>query len=300
MNHELRFGILTLQHLPWEEEVKRWRYIESLGFDHVWVADHFVNFANPHAYWFEAWTHLAALAVVTKQIRIGTLVSSLPLRNPAMLARQALTVDHISQGRLELGLGSGVSGKIDIGYAMIGVTDWSLPERIARFREMVEIVDLCLRNHEVDYEGRYYHLKGTIIAPAPIQKPRPPFTIAAMGSKMLKIAAMYGDTWNSTGGYFDKTPDQRFNYTKKRNTLLDKYCIEIDRDPKTIRRSLLCLPPEASTIFDSVEFFQKYVKRYYDIGITEFIFYYPFKEDQIPNFERIARNVIPRLRQHLT
>ena len=93
MRQSINFGIVTLQHLPWKEEVKRWQLIENLGFDSVWLADHFVNYMQPNASWFESWTLLAALASQTNRIRVGTLVSSIPLRNPAILARS-------SEGRL--------------------------------------------------------------------------------------------------------------------------------------------------------------------------------------------------------
>lgn len=159
MNTELRFGVLTPPSVRWEQMVKRWQTIEALGFDSVWVPDHFVDFRQPRTPRFEAWTLLAGLATQTTRIRIGTLITAMPFRNPAFLARQALTVDHLSQGRLELGLGTGASGEIDPSYAMTGIDDWAPPERVARFREVVEIVDQLLRNEVSTYQGRYYQLK---------------------------------------------------------------------------------------------------------------------------------------------
>jgi alkanesulfonate monooxygenase SsuD/methylene tetrahydromethanopterin reductase-like flavin-dependent oxidoreductase (luciferase family) len=294
MNQELRFGIITVQNRPWTEEVERWRLIESLGFDSVWVADHFVDPYEPNSPWFEGWTLLAALANQTNRIRIGTLVTSIPLRNPAMLARQALTVDHISNGRLELGLGTGVSW--DPVYSMIGIENWPPQERVARFCEVVEIVDLCLRNRVTTYKGQYYQLKDTIMIPPPIQQPRPPITIGAVGPLVLKIAARYADVWNSVPGEWDTSPNKMLEDTRRRNRLLDDYCEEIGRDPQALRRSLLIFGSEAETIFDSADAFEAVVERYRNVGITEFIFYYPFKDEQIPIFEHIARNVIPKLR----
>jgi alkanesulfonate monooxygenase SsuD/methylene tetrahydromethanopterin reductase-like flavin-dependent oxidoreductase (luciferase family) len=296
MNRQLRFGIITLQQLPWKREIQRWRLIEALGFDSVWVADHFVNYVQPNAPWFEAWTLLAALATHTRHIRIGTLVTSVPLRNPAVLARQVLTVDHISDGRLELGLGAGASGKMDPTYSMTGIEDWAPPERVARFREVVEIVDQCLRSRITTYDGRYYHLEETAMAPGPLQKPRPPITIGAMGSSMLKIAARYADTWNSFGAEWGASPDVVLKNTQQRTEMLDKYCVEIGRDPKTLRRSLLIFGSEAETVFNSEESFQEVVSRYHRIGITEFIFFYPHTDDQIPAFKRIAQHLIPKLK----
>lgn len=294
MGRDIRFGIVTLQHLPWQEEVKRWRLIENLGFDSVWLADHFVNYANPSEPWFESWTLLSALATATSHIRIGTLVTSIPLRNPAVLARQALTVDHISNGRLELGLGAGASGVSDPVYKMTGIDDWPAPERVARFREQVEIIDMLLRNKVSSYSGQYYRLEGTIMAPDTVQKPRPPITIAAMGKSMLKIAARYADSWNSVGDVFGAPPEVVLEKTRTRCELLDRYCAEIGRDPRSIRRSLLVFGSEAGTAFASEDNFVEIVDRYTTIGINELIFYYPFfAQDQIPTFERIARETIP-------
>ena len=107
MDHQLRFGFLTVQNAPWPAMIERWRYLEDLGFDSAWLADHFVNPNEPAQPWSEGWTLLAALAAQTSRIRVGTLTTNASLRHPVMLARQALTVDHISGGRLEIGIGAG-------------------------------------------------------------------------------------------------------------------------------------------------------------------------------------------------
>jgi alkanesulfonate monooxygenase SsuD/methylene tetrahydromethanopterin reductase-like flavin-dependent oxidoreductase (luciferase family) len=297
MARDFKFGILTLQHLPWPAEVQRWRLIEDLGFDSVWLADHFVNYMQPAAPWFESWTLLAALANQTSRIRIGTLVSSIPLRNPAVLARQALTVDHISQGRLELGVGAGASGAIDPVYTMIGIEDWSPADRVARFRETMEILDQCLRNRVTSYDGRYYQLKDVSMAPPPVQRPRPPITIGAMGPHMLKIAAQYADTWNSFGDEEWGAPPERIvENTRRRNALLDRYCREIGREPNSLRRSLLMFGSDAATVFRSPKDFEAVVDRYAAVGITELIFYYPHTDQLLPTFKEIATDVMPTLR----
>jgi alkanesulfonate monooxygenase SsuD/methylene tetrahydromethanopterin reductase-like flavin-dependent oxidoreductase (luciferase family) len=299
MKQELRFGIGTFQlhSTSWKKEVERWRLIEALRFDSVWLGDHFVNYMHPEEPWFEAWTLLAALANHTSHIRIGPLVTAIAFRNPAFLARQALTVDHISNGRLELGLGTGLSGGRDPSYSMTGIEDWAPSERVARFREVVEIVDQCLRNRVTTYRGHYYQLKDTAMYPPPVQQPRPPITIAAHGPSMLKIAARYANTWNCViGGKRDEFLDVKLRNTRKRNELINEYCAKIGRDPSTLRRSLLVFEPEEESIFDSTEIFQEVVRRYYDVGITEFIFTYPDTDERIFMLKRIARDVIPKLR----
>jgi alkanesulfonate monooxygenase SsuD/methylene tetrahydromethanopterin reductase-like flavin-dependent oxidoreductase (luciferase family) len=299
MSEPLRFGIITLQSEPWDKMVALWQSIEALNFDSVWVADHFVNYMAPNDPWFEAWTLLSGFAAVTKRIRIGTLVTSIPLRFPVILARQALTVDHISGGRLELGLGAGAPRTIDPVYRMTGIKDWDPPERVRRFSEAVEIIDLALRNRVTSYEGRYFKMKEASMAPAPIQTPRPPITIGALGPSMLKITAKYADAWNSYGGEWGAPPEQMLTDTKKRNQLLDKYCKELGRDPHTLRRSFLYFSPHAETVFDSEENFLNFIQPYRDIGITEYIFYYPvwYGKDQLHKFEFIGREVIPKLRK---
>ncbi|MHA1915965.1 MAG: LLM class flavin-dependent oxidoreductase [Promethearchaeota archaeon] len=296
MAHEIRFGVLTIQNLPWGKIVERWRLIESLGFDNIWLADHFTDPVNNSGHWFESWTLLASLAAVTSKIRIGPLVNSMPLRNPAVLARQALTVDHISNGRLELGLGTG--GRRDPVHNMLNIEDWSGSERVNRFKEQIEIIDILLRQGISSYEGQFYTLNNTTMNPETIQKPRPPFTIAAMGNEMLKIAARYADTWNSFGSEDWRTPPEKLlENTKNRNVLVDGFCQEIGRDPGTLRRSLLFYSRSGRTILDSKEKFRSIIQQYKNIGITEFIIYFPFDDSkQLKNLTLIANEVIPELK----
>lgn len=297
-NSQIRFGIAVLQNLPWQELNTIFQKLDSSNFDSIWIADHFVNYANPTDPWFESWTLLAALANATSRIRFGTLVTSISLRNPAVLARQALTVDHISNGRLELGIGAGAPGTIDPSYRMIGIGDWPFHERVKRLKEQVESIDLLLRNNKASYNGEFYKLEEVLMAPEAVQKPRPPFTIAAHVKASLKIAAQYADTWVSFGADFGSPPEVVVEKTRKRNELLNKYCEKIGRDPESISRALLVFGSEGGTAFASENYFTEIVKRYTAIGINELIFFYPFfAPDQIPTIYEIAENTIPTLRQ---
>lgn len=292
----LQFGIITLQSEPWENLVQHWREVEELGFDSVWVADHFCNYGQPTQPWFEGWTALTGLASVTRTIRIGTLVTSTSLRHPAVLARQALTVDHISHGRLNLGIGAGApSSEGEIVYEMIGIDDWNPAERILHFKEQIEIIDLLLRERVSSYTGTYYHLKDVAMYPPPVQKPRPPITIGGIRPKMLKIAAQYADTWNSFGG-INLNPEEMFESVKNQNDLVDTYCKELGRDPTTLRRSILIFGEEAFTLYDSEDNFLEYVEKYKGI-FSEFILYYPFKEEQMPVFRKVVKEIIPDLKR---
>ncbi len=294
----MRFGVVLLQNMPYQELVKHWQKFESLSFDSTWIADHFVNYAQPGGPWYEGWSLLAALASVTSEIRIGTLVTSIPLRNPAVLARQAMTIDHISNGRLELGIGAGAPGSIDPSYRMAGIEDWPFEERVERFREQIEILDTLLRNRESNYNGQYYKIGGAIIEPRPVQEPRPPLVIAAHANASLRIAAEYADTWTSFGGEFGSSPEIVVKKTKKRMNQLEEHCKEFGRDFGTLERSLLIFGEEGNTAFASEKHFTEIVKRYADVGITELVFFYPFfAPDQFPMVEQIAKDTIPSLRE---
>ena len=297
-NEEIKFGAVILQDCPFQELSKLWQKFEALGFDSTWIADHFVNYAYPNSPWLDGWTTLAGLANCTSRIRIGTLVTSIPFRHPAVLARQAMTVDHISNGRLEIGIGAGAPGSIDPSYTMTGIDDWPTKERTERLKEQVEILDTMLRNQTSSYDGKYYQINEAIMAPGPVQKPRPPLVVAAHMNASLKIAAELADTWVSFGADFGSPHEKVIEKTQKRMAFIDKYCEKIGRDPRSLRRSLLIFGDEANYAFTSEDKFTKIVNRYTSIGINELVFFYPFfAPEQIPMFERIAKDTIPDLRK---
>ncbi len=193
----LRFCAYQYQHLPLDELRLRWREAEELGFDVLWNCDTVVEPDRPRHSMFDGPTTLTLMATETQRIRVGTLVSSLYFRHPVTLAKAAMTVDHLSGGRVEVALGV---GDPTAGGATAGVT-WSPGERVARFVEFVELVDLLLRQEVTTYGGRYYQCQEAETIPLPVQRPRPPITIAAHGPKMLRIAAQLADSWSSFGGY---------------------------------------------------------------------------------------------------
>ena len=192
----IRFGICTDNADPFETMVEWWQRVEALGFDSVWDCDHLNRPSNPEGPYFEGWTLLAALAAVTERIRIGVLVSSNTFRHPGLLAQMAATVDHVSNGRLELGLGGGwYEGEHErFGIELPGPGDLR-----RRYHEAVQIVDSLLRNETTTFAGRFYQLDGAYVRPTPVQKPRPPLVLAAHKPRMLRICAEYADTWNSFG-----------------------------------------------------------------------------------------------------
>jgi alkanesulfonate monooxygenase SsuD/methylene tetrahydromethanopterin reductase-like flavin-dependent oxidoreductase (luciferase family) len=303
MSHPLRFHVLMLPNVPWDEVARRFRHVEELGFDVGGMADHFVDWTGSGSPWLEAWTLLAALARETTRLRLSTLVTQIPLRNPALLAHQALTVDHVSGGRLELGLGVGLT--TDPSYAMMGLPNWSAAERVARFKEYVEVVDRLLSQDVTTYRGRFYQVEGATMRPRPVQRPRPPITISAMGPVMLRHAARLADVWNSLS--FLRDFEAQMEETRDRIQLVDEACRSIGRDPATLRRSYLMFDAGARAggglinYYASERAFADMVERVIALGISEVGLYYPTREEQRPVLERIARDVVPELKaRHAT
>src|ERR1700730_1820553 len=155
MARQLRFGICTDQNMTWEKTLERWRLFERRGSDSAGDCDHYVQPSRPDGPYLEGWTLLAALAARTERIRVGVLVSCNTFRHPALLAKEAVTVDHVSNGRLELGLGA---GWYEPEHHQFGVEFPGASELVGRYREAVEIVDRLMRNDVSSYEGAYYQL----------------------------------------------------------------------------------------------------------------------------------------------
>jgi len=271
------FGLLTLQNRPWEDLVAEWRWIEDLGFDSAWTADHFVSPLAATDDWFEGWTLLAALATHTSRVRLGTLVSSMTLRNPAVLARQALTVDHISGGRLSLGVGA---GQVPDDHRMTGVERWPGPERADRFHEFVAIVRDLLHQRETTRVGTHYRVEGALMAPPPVSRPAPPIVVGALGPRMLRVAAELADVWNTIGGR-GVSAEEAVHQTRQRVARFGEACEAFGRDPSSVRRSLLAFSfyvPDR--VWDSVDAFEHFVGTYVELGFDEIVFDLPEPGDR--------------------
>jgi alkanesulfonate monooxygenase SsuD/methylene tetrahydromethanopterin reductase-like flavin-dependent oxidoreductase (luciferase family) len=193
----VRFGIVILPDQRWSVAERRWRRAEEFGFDHAWTYDHLGWRDLVDGPWFDAVTTLTAAAMVTRRIRLGTAVASPNFRHPAHFARELVGLDDISDGRLLLGVGA---GGIGFDSAVLGVPELTPRERVDRFAEFVEVLDRLLRDERVTWRGTYHSVVDARTTPGPVQRPRPPFVVAANGPRALRLAARYGDGWMTTGG----------------------------------------------------------------------------------------------------
>jgi alkanesulfonate monooxygenase SsuD/methylene tetrahydromethanopterin reductase-like flavin-dependent oxidoreductase (luciferase family) len=291
----LRFCAYQYQHLALDALAERWREAEQRGFDVLWNCDTVVEPDRPRHVMYDGPTTLTLMAAATERIRVGTLVSSLYFRQPVTLAKATMTLDRLTDGRVELALGV---GDPSAGGPMAGV-DWSPAEQVARFREFVELVDLLLRRQVTSYDGTYYSCAGAETIPGPVQRPRPPITIAAHGPKMLKIAARFADGWSSWGGYGVETESDFHRVTAERCQRFDELVVQHGRDPRAVRHSLVCFPP--LTPWESPDYFTDMVERFCAVGIDEFVLYWPgsWRPDahhEWRTFDRVTTEVLPRLR----
>jgi F420-dependent oxidoreductase-like protein len=258
MTHPLRFGLkLSGQDTTIEALRVVWRIADEGGFDHVWDFDHLASIGDggPDRPIYEGWTLQAAIAEATKRVRIGCLVTGNTYRNPALLAKEAVTVDHLSGGRLEFGIGAAWA---EIEHDMYGIE--GLDHRVGRLSEALRIIKSLFTEERTNFEGRYYHFKDAIANPKPIQKPYPPFWIGASGPTTLRLVARHADVWNIAGG----DPDR----VKELTPMFEEACGAVGRDPSEIRRSI-------QFGWDGVDRqeLMELCARYRELGVTEQVIY---------------------------
>lgn len=204
-----------------------WRDADELGFHGVYDYDHFYGLAHTADTVLEGWTTLAAMAAVTSRARIGCLVSCVTFRNPALLAKMAVTVDHISGGRLDFGIGAGWHEPEHHGYGI----DYPSPgTRVAMLDEALTVIRRLWTEESVTVAGRFYTLNDALGEPKPVQRPHPPIVIGGSGPKMLRVIARHADEWNMP---VDGDADEWAAVSAR----LDDACAEVGRDPSEIRRA---------------------------------------------------------------
>lgn len=254
----MRIGIkLSPQHTTIDELRGVWRLADQAGFDSCWNFDHFASIGDddPSGDVFEGWTLLAAMAEGTERVRIGCMVTGVTYRHPGVLAKMAVTVDHLSGGRLDFGLGAAWA---EVEHQMLGLELGSLRERMDRFEEACQIITSLWTRPTTTFKGRHYQLTNALSNPKPVQRPYPPFWIGGSGRKRtLRITAQYADAWNASGGSVEEVAEL--------SAVLDQHCADVGRDPKEIKRTVqVRFSGDADELVTKVEGFAR-------IGISEVI-----------------------------
>jgi alkanesulfonate monooxygenase SsuD/methylene tetrahydromethanopterin reductase-like flavin-dependent oxidoreductase (luciferase family) len=286
----MKLGVLILPEFPWSGAQAVWQRAEALGFDHARTYDHLTWRSFRNRAWYAAVPTLTAAALATKTIRLGTLVASPNFRHPLPFAKELITLDDISDGRLTLGIGAGGSGW---DATMLNEEAWSRRERAERFAEFVKLTDLLLREPEVTYKGTFYSVHEARTYPGCVQQPRLPLAIAATGQRGMALAAQYGQIWVTNG---DRTSDEMMQakegaeVVRQQMAQLDEICGQIGRDPTTLERLVLS-GPRLDGGLDSVAVFAETIGRYAEIGVTDFVVHWPRPEEpyaaDMTMFERI-------------
>ena len=225
----MRFGIDISQHqLTWDQLVSRARMAEDANLDGVWVFDHFTAlYADPMGPCLEGWTLLAGIARETSRIRLGTLVTGMTHRHPSVLATQVVTVDHLSEGRVECAVGAAWN---EPEHRALGIPFPPVAERMDRFEEGVQVLRSLFTQDHTSFEGRYFRLDDATYHPRPIQQPSPPIWVGGTGPRRtLPIAGRYADAWH---GWADDGAG-----LAAMSAIIDRAAEEAGRDPATILRA---------------------------------------------------------------
>ncbi|MCW4023653.1 MAG: TIGR03560 family F420-dependent LLM class oxidoreductase [Candidatus Bathyarchaeota archaeon] len=227
---------------------------EKLGYDSVWIDDHLMYKNMPI---LEAWTTLSALATQTRKIRLGTMVTCNPYRNPALLAKMAATVDILSNGRLDVGIGAGVQKKEHNAY---GITFPQTASRIERLGETLEIMKKLWTEQTANFSGKYYKLKNAVCEPKPLQKPHPPLVVGGSGEKLtLKVTAKYADRFD--WGFIPTLEEYQHKLF-----VLERHCKEVGRNFEEIEKS--CWPGYQVVIGEDQKSFKAHAEKLMQKGTS--------------------------------
>lgn len=279
----LSFGIKTApQHTTYPAMLAIWQAADAIPvFEHAWLFDHFNPIAGSlDGPCYEGWTTLAALAAQTQRIRLGLMVTGNTYRHPAVLAHIAATLDVISSGRLDLGLGAGWN---EYEHRSMGIPLYPAGERIERFGEACEIIRRLFTQPVANFDGQFYQLQEARCDPKPVQQPYPPFVIGGGGERRtLRVVAQYADVWNFAGG-----PVEDFTHKVE---VLKRHCETVGRDPSTIQLSVQVMV-NYDDLAETIQTLQGFV----DAGATHLVLNlrYPYPENIV---ERLATELVPQIR----
>jgi F420-dependent oxidoreductase-like protein len=280
-SYPIRFGIQTpQQHIDWQDILSLWQEIETLGYDTAWLFDHFLPiFSDPTGPCLDGWTALAGLAVATRKVRLGLMVTGNTYRHPAVLAKMATTVDIISGGRLIFGIGA---GWFELEHQEYGIPFHTLSGRLGRLDETLQAIKLLWTQERSNFKGRYIQLANASFNPKPVQKPHPTILIGASGENVaLKIVAQHAQMWNGTA-----TPEELAPKVAR----LNEHCRSLGRDPGSIEKSVL-----VSALSSNHDEVRRQIDAYLAIGVTHMIF--SLGADRRDWMHKFAEKLMPTYRR---
>lgn len=281
----LRFGVQTYpQHTTYADMLQVWREADELGFDTAFAFDHFIPLGgDANGPCFEGWTLLSALAAQTKRLKVGLLVTGNTYRNPAVLAKMVATVDHVSNGRVILGIGAGWYEREHTAY---GIPFSTASVRAHQLVEAVQVIKMLFTQDNSNFNGKYYQLKDAPFSPKTMQKPHPPILIGGMGRKVVQpLAAHHADMWD----FFASDPTQ----AKELNTNFDAICQRVGRDPKQVERSMSL---QASQLTGDMVKVRERIQAFADAGVQHLVIAFSAPYDR-EFLRRFAKDVMPAFRK---
>ena len=279
MAYPLRFGLKLSQQIhPIDAQRDAWKIADQSGFDHIWPFDHLIALGpDPAQPIFDGWTILGAVAEATRRTRIGLNVTGNLYRHPGLLAKIAVTVDHLSSGRLEMGMGAAWN---EPEFVMHGLPFPSPADRIRMLDESLSAMKLLWSEPRATFKGRFYQLTDAIAEPKPLQKPHPPIWVGGSGPKRtLRVVAKHADVWNGAGNTLEETEELL--------RILRDHCAKVGRDPATVRLSRNLRVDDADAALKLVEGSMK-------LGYSDFLLF-PGQGDLRAGSETAAK-LLPRLR----
>ncbi|MER6010324.1 LLM class flavin-dependent oxidoreductase [Streptomyces bluensis] len=300
----LRLSTVILPYRRWHEGGRgAWQRAEQLGFHTAYTYDHLSWRSFRDGPWFGAMPTLTAAAGVTERMRLGTLVTSPNFRHPVTLAKELISLDDISGGRITLGIGAGGNG---FDATVLGQDPWTPRERADRFAECVSLLDRLLTDdgsNGVSYAGDFYSAHEARNIPGCVQRPRMPFAVAATGPRGLRLAARHGQAWVTTGDpklYETGTPEQSRRALRDQVEKLGKACADAGRDINAMDKILLTgFTPDRGRPLESLGAFVDFAGEHRELGFTEIVIHWPIPDSDFAAdeavFERIATEAVTQL-----
>ena len=280
----LTFGVVTGQHqMTWPQVVDCWQMAEELGFDSVWLFDHFMAlYGDPDGPCLETSTLLSALAVKTSQVKIGVLVYGNTHRHPAILAKEIVTVDHVSMGRAILGIGAGWNAREHAAYS---IPFPSPGDRVEMLDESLQIMQSLFTERRTTFQGQHYRLDDAPFNPKPLQE-KLPVLIGGERPKMLRVVARHADFWDTS-----RPPEG----IQQGLADIAAHCREIGRSPDAIQVS----SSFGADRLEDVQGFAELVRTYRAAGTSQFLFDFPISAEGLDAARRVATDLILPLREEL-